>query len=192
MTRRKKAQPEYVPGSPPDCLPKKLMAEFTELVERFTSAGHEPNDVERIILARFVLASEDLRTAEAAAADVPAVIETPSNGAQIHPAHRLVETRKRELRSWLKLLPKIAREAATLPRTSTPLAASSNPLLQQPPTPNPLLQPGITAPRAELLAKVRERLRTATAPEKRELLEAVRQRRAELAKSNPDTDGGSG
>jgi hypothetical protein len=192
MTRHKKKAPtEFVPGSPPDCLPKKLMAEFTELVERFTSAGHEPNDVERIILGRYVMAADDLRTAEAAAADVPAVIETRSNGPQAHPLHKAVETRKRELRAWVRLLPRIAPAVATFPRTSTP-SASPNPLLTQAPTPNPLLQPGTTAPRMELLAKVRERLRTATGSQKRELLEAVRQRRAELEKSNPDTTSGSG
>jgi hypothetical protein len=167
------------------------MAEFTELVERFTSAGHEPNDVERIILGRYVMAADDLRTAEAAAADVPAVIETRSNGPQAHPLHKAVETRKRELRAWVRLLPRIAPAVATFPRTSTP-SASPNPLLTQAPTPNPLLQPGTTAPRMELLAKVRERLRTATGSQKRELLEAVRQRRAELEKSNPDTTSGSG
>ena len=195
--RKKKAPAEFVPGTPPDYLPNKLLPEFHDLIARFTSAGHPPNDVEQIILARCVLAADDLRTAESAAAAVPAVVETRSNGPQAHPLHKAVETRKRELRSWIKLLPRIAPAVATVPpRTSASTSASSassttSAVLQV--SGNPLLsQPGITAERAEFLGALRERLKTATAPQKRELLEAVRARRAELS-SNPDTtDGGSG
>jgi hypothetical protein len=197
MTRRKKKTPaEFVPGSPPDCLPNKLLPEFHDLIARFTVSGHEPDDVQKIILARYVMAADDVRTAESAAAAVPAVVETRSNGPQAHPAHKAVETRKRELRAWVRLLPKIAPAVATVPpRTSASTSASSassttSAVLQV--SGNPLLsQPGITAERAEFLGALRERLKTATAPQKRELFEAVRARRAELA-NNPDTDGGSG
>jgi hypothetical protein len=191
--RKKKAPAEFVPGTPPDYLPNKLLPEFHDLIARFTVSGHEPNDVERIILARYVMAADDVRTAESAAAAVPAVIDTKSNGLLPHPLHKAVETRKRELRAWVRLLPRIGPAAATCPRTSESTSASSASSAVLQVSGNPLLsQPGITAERAEFLGALRERLRTATGSEKRELLEAVRQRRAELEKNNPDTTSGSG
>ncbi|MGV2336785.1 MAG UNVERIFIED_CONTAM: hypothetical protein LVR18_22695 [Planctomycetaceae bacterium] len=147
--RRKKTA--FTPGTPPDCLPKALWPEFTELVARYESSGRSPNDVERIVLCRFVMAAEDLRLAEAEASEVPPIVETRSNGPQVHPAHKAVETRKRELRAWLKLLPKIAEPSPS--RTSaTPTASKTAPAAAATETAGP--QPI----RHELIARIRARI----------------------------------